>query len=398
MPRFSDQVLARINEIEDELAIPCLTREEAGGLIETIGQEIDEAYYKAVLAIQLDPGSDKSNLRVVFSPQHGTSNVPVRAVMHRLGYDLVPVEEQSFPDPDFRNTKNPNPEERVAFDLALVKARECGADLIITTDPDADRLGIAVRHGGDYVFLTGNQTGAVLLEYILSQRKAQGTLPKDGIVINTIVTSDLGDRVARAYGMATEKTLTGFKFIGDRIRAHEQAGDHTYVFGYEESYGYLISPIARDKDAIQAVLMICEAANFYKRQGKTLKDALDHVFTAYGYSIESLLSLALEGAEGSARIAQIMHDLRTNPPKTLAGSAVAAVEDYELGVRHTAKGEEPLTLPKSDVLKFLLEDGSWAAVRPSGTEPKCKYYFCARGDTMEQATERMEAMRAHFQQ
>ncbi len=398
VPQYSDQVLSHINRIEDELTIPCLTREEAGDLIQTIGKHLDEAYYKAVLDIQLDAAGDKSGLKVVFSPQHGTSNVPVREVMRRLGYDLVVVEEQAFPDPEFRNTKNPNPEEKVAFELALVKARACGADLIITTDPDADRLGIAVLHNGDYVFLSGNQTGAVLLEYILSQRKAHGTLPGNGIVINTIVTSDLGDRVARAYGMATEKTLTGFKFIGDRIRTHERAGDHTYVFGYEESYGYLISPIARDKDAIQAVLMICEAAAYYKRQGKTLKDMLEYVFHTYGYFVESLMSLSLEGAAGSAKIAEIMRTLRANPPQELAGLTVVGVEDYENGVRHTTHGDEALTLPRSDVLKFLLEDGSWAAVRPSGTEPKCKYYFCAQGTSMEEATARMEAMRHYFKQ
>ena len=397
VPQFSDAVTGYADQVQDELAVECLTREEAGDLIETISPEVDEAYYRAVLDIQLDAASDKHGLRVVFSPQHGTSNVPVREVMKRLGYDLVVVEEQAWPDPEFSNTKNPNPEERVAFDLALEKARACGADLIITTDPDADRLGVAVLHGGHYVFLSGNQTGAVLLEYILSQRKAQGTLPGNGIVINTIVTSDLGDRVARAYGMATEKTLTGFKFIGDRIRTHERSGQYTYVFGYEESYGYLISPIARDKDAIQAVLMVCEAANFYKRQGTTLKDALDAVFARYGTFIEGLVSLSLDGPDGSAKIAQIMQGLRANPPKTLAGEEVVAVEDYENGVRSTAAGTEPLTLPKSDVLKFLLADGSWAAVRPSGTEPKCKFYFCAQGAGIAAAEKKLADMKAYFQ-
>jgi phosphoglucomutase len=227
VPEFSDQVTDCISKIEDELAVECLAPAKAGQLIEIIAPSLDEAYYKAVLDIQLDPQGDKSGLKVVFSPQHGTSNVPVRQVLGRLGYDLVVVEEQAWPDPEFSNTRNPNPEERVAFDMAVEKARACGADIIITTDPDADRLGVAVLHGGDYVFLSGNQTGAVLLEYILSQRKAQGTLPANGIVINTIVTSDLGDRIARAYGMATEKTLTGFKFIGDRIRAYEKSGEYT---------------------------------------------------------------------------------------------------------------------------------------------------------------------------
>ncbi len=398
VPQFSDAVTERIARISDELAIPCLAPEQAGELIQTIPASLDEAYYQAVLAIQLNPGLDKRGLKIVFSPQHGTSNVPVREVLGRLGYDLHVVEEQAWPDPEFSNTKNPNPEERVAFDMAVEQARACGAQLIITTDPDADRLGVAVLHGGDYVFLSGNQTGAVLLDYILGQRKEQGTLPANGIVINTIVTSDLGDRIARAYGMATEKTLTGFKFIGDRIRDHEASGQYTYVFGYEESYGYLISPIARDKDAIQAVLMLCECATYYHQKGMTLKDALDAVFAKYGTFIESLFSIALEGSAGQARIAEIMATLRAQPPAELAGTPVVAVEDYETLLRTTGGQATKLTLPKSDVLKFLLVDGSWAAVRPSGTEPKCKFYFCAQGATAEEARQRMQGMRSYFEQ
>ena len=396
VPQLSDIVTARINAIEDELSIRSLTPEQAGELIQTIGPELDEAYYQAVLAIQLDGGVEKSSLRVVFSPQHGTANVPVRNVLTRLGYDLVVVEEQANPDPEFTNTKNPNPEDKAAFELAVAKAEECKADLVITTDPDADRLGVAVLRNGKYEYLSGNQGGAILLEYILSQRKARGTLPSNGIVINTIVTSDLGDRIAKAYGMAVEKTLTGFKFIGDRIRAYEQNGQHTYVFGYEESYGYLISPIARDKDAIQAVLMICEAAAYYKAQGKTLMDVLDEIFARYGYFIEGQLAITLEGAAGTKRIAEIMKSLRENPLEELAGVAVAMYEDYDAGVRLTGGKQEVLTLPKTDALKYLLADGSWAAVRPSGTEPKCKFYFCAQGGSMAEAEERLDAMRSYF--
>jgi phosphoglucomutase len=246
--------------------------------------------------------------------------------------------------------------------------------------------------------MSGNQTGAVLLEYILVQRKANGTLPSNGIVINTIVTSDLGDRISHAYGMATEKTLTGFKFIGERIRAYELSGEYTYVFGYEESYGYLISPIARDKDAIQAVLMACEAAAYYKNQGKTLKDVLDGIFAAYGYFIEGQHSIMLEGAEGNARIAEIMRTLRANPPAELAGVKVVTVEDYESSVRLSNGTQTAITLPKTDALKYILADGSWAAVRPSGTEPKCKFYFCAQGATMAEAEERLVGMKTYFKQ
>ena len=398
VPQFSDEVTRYAAMVEDELAVECLQPRDAGRLIEIIGPELDEAYYQAVLDIQLDVQGDKSGLKVVFSPQHGTANVPVREILKRLHYDLVVVEEQAWPDPEFSNTKNPNPEERAAFDMALEKAKACNADIIVTTDPDADRLGVAVLHAGDYVFMSGNQTGAVLLEYILSQRKAQGTLPANGIVINTIVTSDLGDRIARAYGMATEKTLTGFKFIGDRIRVYEKSGEHTYVFGYEESYGYLISPIARDKDAIQAVLMLCECAAFYKRQGLTLKDVLDRIFEKYGYFIESLFSISLADAAGSARIAEIMQTLRDRPPQMLANIRVSAMEDYETGIRTAGGQTSMLTLPKSDVLKFILEDGSWAAVRPSGTEPKCKFYFCSQGSNMAESASRLKDMMDYFKQ
>lgn len=396
VPEFSDRVTDYISLIEDELAVSCLGREEAGALIQTIGREIDEAYYKAVLAIQLDAGSDKSKLGIVFSPQHGTSNVPVREVLGRLGYNFSVVEEQAYPDPDFSNTKNPNPEDKAAFEMAVAQAERLHADIVITTDPDADRLGVAVLHQGQYVFMSGNQTGAVLLDYILSQRKAQGTLPANGIVINTIVTSDLGDRIAHDYGMATEKTLTGFKFIGDRIRAYEKSGEYTYVFGYEESYGYLISPIARDKDAIQAVLMICEAAVFYKRLGKTLKDALDGLFARYGSFIEGQHSISLESEKGKERIAEIMRTLRAEPPKTLAGLSVVTVEDYDSSVRISNGQKSAIALPKTDALKFMLEDGSWAAARPSGTEPKCKFYFCAQGSTMMEAERKMKDMTEYF--
>jgi len=396
VPQFSDRVTDFIARVGDELAVKSLSREQAGDLYRTIGPDTDEAYYQAVLAIQLNPGMEKSSLKIVFSPQHGTSNVPVREVLKRAGYTFSVVEEQAYPDPDFSNTKSPNPENIVAFELAIAQAKRENADIVITTDPDADRLGVAVLHGGDYFYMTGNQSGAVLLEYVLSQRKAQGTLPANGIVINTIVTSDLGDRIAHAYGMATEKTLTGFKFIGDRIHAYELNGEHTYVFGYEESYGYLVSPIARDKDAIQAVLMACEAALYYKKQGKTLKDVLDELFGRYGYFIEGQLSVELEGEAGKARIGEIMASLRKDPPEELAGEKVTALEDYEASVRLSGGKSSEITLPKTDAVKFILADGSWAAVRPSGTEPKCKFYFCAQGKTMNEAQARFSGMREYF--
>lgn len=396
VPELADRVTGFIAQVADELAVQSLTRKQAGELIRTIGPEIDEAYYNAVLAIQLDAGTDKSGLRVVFTPQHGTANVPVRTVLARLGYDLHVVEEQANPDPEFSNTKNPNPEVKAAFELAVRQAQACGADIVISTDPDADRLGAVVLHQGQYVYLNGNQSGAVLLEYILTRRKAAGTLPGNGIVINTIVTSDLGDSIARAYGMAVEKTLTGFKFIGDRIHAYELSGRYTYVFGYEESYGYLISPIARDKDAVQAVLMLCEAAAYYKRQGRTLKDALDAIFEKHGWFAEGQHNISLAGAAGSARIADIMRTLRETPPREIAGRKVVAVEDYQSGVRCAGGVQSAITLPRTDAMKFILEDGSWAAARPSGTEPKCKFYLCARGSSETDAEQQLQEMIAHF--
>ena len=391
VPRHTDVLIDMINKIEDPLSIKSLSVEEAGDMICVLGADVDEAYYKAVMGIQLHPDVKKDDLSVVYSPQHGTGNIPVREVLTRCGYRVTPVEEQCFPDPDFINTKNPNPESKEAFELSLEYAKRIDADIVITTDPDCDRLGVAVRNNGAYTLLTGNQTGAILLEYIFSSRKAAGTLPADAVMCNTIVTSTLGDRVCEKYGVKVEKTLTGFKFIGDKIHTHETAGDATYVFGYEESYGCLIADFARDKDAVQASLMLCEAAAYYKAQGKTLCDVLTELYAEHGYFLDAQTNVMHKGAAGAARIAALLENARNDPPREVNGVALVKTEDY-LSEQMQKEG-----FPPSNVLRFLFEDGSWVAIRPSGTEPKCKYYYCVTAPDRESAKTMHAALREAFE-
>lgn len=391
VPHLTERVGALIEAIADPLSVPCLTPAEAGDLITTLGAEVDEAYYAAVMGIRLLPDVKKDDLTIVYSPQHGTGNVPVREVLSRCGYRVIPVEEQCFPDRDFINTPSPNPENPAAFGMALALARRVNADIAITTDPDCDRLGVAVRDGADYTLMSGNQSGAVLLEYILSTRAARGTLPADARMCNTIVTSTLGDRICESYGVAVDKTLTGFKFIGEKIREYEVSGKGTYVFGYEESYGCLIAPIARDKDAVQASLALCEAAAYYKTQGKTLLDVLKDLYRKHGYFKDFLVNVMKTGADGAAEIAALLEGLRKTPPKAVAGVAVTAVEDYLTPAMQAAG------FPASNVLRYTLADGSWVAVRPSGTEPKCKYYYCIVAENAEKAETKLAAMRAAFE-
>lgn len=388
VPRYTDQLIRYIDAVEDELHIACLPLEEAGARIEIIGKEVDERYYQKVRGILFEPDIPK-NIKIVFSPQHGTGNVPIRRMLDDLGYAVLPVEEQCAPDPAFSNTKNPNPETEEAFALPLEKAEQAAADLAITTDPDCDRLGVAIRHQGGYVRLTGNQTGAVMLQYILRRRKERGTLPADGLLINTIVTSSLGDEIAASYGVKTEKTLTGFKFIGDKIQTHQTLGDGSFIFGYEESLGYLIGDFVRDKDAVQAAVMLCEMAAYYQNRGKTLYDVLLEIYETYGYYKDCLHAIELEGKDGLLKIQAIMQELRDNPLQEAGGINVRAIEDY--------LEPQDAAFPKSDVLRYLLEDGSWVAVRPSGTEPKCKFYYCVKGETEEAAQEKLRALQDCFE-
>ena len=390
IPEWGDIVVKYVNEVEDELGVEVCSNEEAYPYMTWIGEEVDEAYYKEVMGIEINPGMDKSGFKIVFSPQHGTSNIPVRECLGRLGYDVVPVLAQCAPDPDYTNTKSPNPEVDMAYELAIIKAKEVGADVVVICDPDGDRLGVVAKHDGKYVLMSGNQSAAVYLEYILSQMKEKGTLPDNAVMYNTIVTSDLGELVARSYGADVEKTLTGFKFIGDKIRKYEKTGEKQFVFGYEESYGCVIKDFVRDKDAVQAVLTAAEAGNYYKKQGKDLVDVLNELYEKHGTFKETQIALSKAGAAGAARIKEIMDNLRKEAPTTIANVKVVASEDYQASIRYEDGNEVTIDLPKSNVLKYYLEDGSWIAARPSGTEPKCKFYFSIKGHNAEDAASKTE--------
>ncbi len=390
VPHVNDLVVAEINKISDPLSVRSLSKEEAGDLIETLGASVDEKYYQRVMQISVNPDV-KKDIKIVYSPQHGTGNVPVREVLKRLGYNVIAVEEQCVPDTEFSKTENPNPETDGAYTLAFKYAKDNDADIIITTDPDCDRLGVAVKQNGEYVRMTGNQSAAVLLKYILSMRSEQGTLPKNGVMFNTIVTSDLGDNVCAEYGVVTEKTLTGFKFIGDKIYQHELKGDREFVFGYEESYGCLIADFVRDKDAVQASLMLCEAAAYYHEMGKTLIDVLNEIYAKHGFYLDALDNFAFKGVDGAEKIAALVNGLRNDPPSQAGNVAVEKMEDYE-SAEMIAAG-----FPKSNVLRFILADGSWVAVRPSGTEPKCKFYFSVRAEDNFEAEKKLAVMKSTFE-
>lgn len=386
VPALAQQVIDRVNAVEDELAIQANPTAEQEKLITMIATEVDEEYYKNVLTIQLNPDVKKEDVKIIFSPEHGTANVPVKEIYQRCGYHFVAVEEQCSPDPDFSNTPTPNPEEKGAYTLAIEYAKKEDADIILVCDPDADRMGVGVKHHGEYVLLTGNQSGSVLIEYILSQLSEKGKMPANPVMFNTVVTSDLGEKIAAKYGVATEKTLTGFKFIGEKVAKYEINNEKQYVFGYEESYGSLIKPFVRDKDAPQACLMLAEAACYYKEKGKTLVDVLYGLYDELGAYEESQTSLALAGQEGAERIKEILATLRTSNLAQIANEQVIRFEDYkESRILENGKESELTGFTKSDVLKYYLADGSWIAIRPSGTEPKCKFYYCVKGKTVGEA-------------
>lgn len=393
IPCLASQVIDKVNAIEDELAIDANCTEEQKKLITVIGKDVDEEYYKNVLSIQLNP-EVKKDIKIVFSPEHGTANIPVQEVYKRAGYTCIPVVEQCTPDPDFSNTPTPNPEQAGAYELSLKYAKENKADLILVCDPDADRMGVGVLHNGEYVVLTGNQSGSVEIEYICSQLQKQGKMPENPVMFNTVVTSDLGEKVASDYGVSTEKTLTGFKFIGEKVAKYEKTHEKNYVFGYEESYGSLIKPFVRDKDAPQACLMLAEACAFYKEQGKDLVDVLDSLYDRHGTYEESQVALSLAGEAGAKRIKEILATLRKDAPTQIGGTKVVRSEDYkECTIKEGDTVTELTGFTKSDVLKYYLEDGSWIAVRPSGTEPKCKFYYCIKGASKEDAHNKT----VHFQ-
>ena len=393
IPCLASQVIDKVNAIEDELAIDANCTEEQKKLITVIGKDVDEEYYKNVLSIQLNP-EVKKDIKIVFSPEHGTANIPVQEVYKRAGYTCIPVVEQCSPDPDFFFFFLQNTEQAGAYELSLKYAKKNQADLILVCDPDADRMGVGVLHNGEYVVLTGNQSGSVEIEYICSQLQKQGKMPENPVMFNTVVTSDLGEKVASDYGVSTEKTLTGFKFIGEKVAKYEKTHEKNYVFGYEESYGSLIKPFVRDKDAPQACLMLAEACAFYKEQGKDLVDVLDSLYDRHGTYEESQVALSLTGEAGAKRIKEILATLRKDAPTQIGGTKVVRSEDYkECTIKEGDTVTELTGFTKSDVLKYYLEDGSWIAVRPSGTEPKCKFYYCIKGASKEDAHNKT----VHFQ-
>ncbi|WP_223593030.1 phospho-sugar mutase [Neobacillus bataviensis] len=400
-PADADIVISRVNEIENELLIEVDSEEKlkAAGLIKTIGQEVDKAYLENLKTISENPHlAEETDLHVVFTPLHGTANKPVRSALAALGYkNVTVVKEQELPDPEFSTVKSPNPEEHAAFELAIRDGKRVGADLLIATDPDADRLGIAVLNPeGEYVVLTGNQTGALLLDYLLTQKKAKGTLPQNGVVLKTIVTSELGRKIASAFQLETIDVLTGFKFIAEKIKEYEATGEHTYLFGYEESYGYLIGDFARDKDAVQAALLATEVCAYYKKQGMSLYEGMIQVFEKYGYYQEGLRSLTLKGKEGAEQIQRILASFRNDPLKNLGSLKTAVSEDYLTGLRISGNKEERIELPKSNVLKYTFEDGSWVCLRPSGTEPKVKFYFGVNSESLKDSKAKLAAIEKDF--
>ncbi len=353
---------------------------KAKGLLHIIGnKEVDDDYIAQVKTLCVNPemlAREGGSLSIVYTPLHGSGNVPVRRILKEVGISHVSVvKEQELPDPNFSTLKVPNPEDPSAFTLAMKLADEVGADVIFGTDPDCDRLGVAVRDKeGKFQLLTGNQIGCVLLHYILSSRKAQGTLPANGAAVKSIVSTSLANRICEDYGVEMFETLTGFKFIGEKIQQFQDTGSHTFLFGFEESYGFLSSTFVRDKDGVNASLLIAELAASCKAQGITLYDRLQEIFARYGTFVEKVVSTTLPGKDGVARMQQIMKDLRAEAPKEIGGLKVTAVRDYLRGVRVENGVETPTGLPTSDVLYFELEGGNWVCVRPSGTEPKIKLY------------------------
>ena len=372
----------------------------ADGIIELIGDEVEDAYLDCVQAQCINPELAKEKghtLKFVYTPFHGAGNKPVRKILKRIGFDnVVVVKEQEMPDGDFPTVVSPNPENKEGFTLAIGYAKDCGADLIVGTDPDSDRVGILVRNdSGEYVTFTGNQVGALLTEYILSSLKERGQLSKDGYVVKTIVTTNIIQAMCDAYGIEMKEVLTGFKFIGEKIKESEETGIGTYLFGFEESYGYLKGTYARDKDAVVATMLIAEMALYYQEKGSSIFEQMDNIYKKYGYYKEQVESVTLEGIEGVEKIKTIMETLRKNPPSSVAGKKVLAVRDYQTSVRtEVATGKtDKILLPTSNVIYLELEDDNNFIIRPSGTEPKIKLYCLLKGDTQEDAEKLAELVK-----
>jgi len=380
----AEEITKKINEVADYCKINILQKEEAEalGLLEFVGAELEHYFIEEVKKQSLRRDIIKSvgkDFKIIFTPLHGTGNIPVRRVLKEIGLEqVIVVPEQELPDPNFSTVKSPNPEERSAFDLAINLARSVGADLILGTDPDCDRVGAVVRNqDGEFVVLTGNQTGALLTHYILDSLKEKNHLPKNGVIVKTIVTSEMGAVIAADYGIETINTLTGFKYIGEKIKEFEEKGNKTYLFGYEESYGYLAGTHARDKDAVVASMLIAEMTAYYYSKGMTLYEVLLALYKKYGYFLEDLKSITLKGRAGLEKIQSTLEAYRNNPPSNIAGYKVIKIEDY--------LNQSVFLLPKANVLKFIIEGGRWLTLRPSGTEPKLKIYGGVNESSMEES-------------
>ena len=401
-PPHDSGIMGEVKSISDWNTVKTMDKAEAekAGLFQVIGKEVDDAYMAELKkqVIHMDAiEKEGKNLKIVYTPLHGTGNIPARRILKELGFENVyVVKEQELPDGDFPTVSYPNPEAAEAFELGLKLAKEVDADLVLATDPDADRLGVRVKDkNGEYHDLTGNMSGCLLANYELSQRKAvNGSLPEDGALIKTIVTTNLADAIAKGYGVNLIEVLTGFKFIGQQILGFENSGKGSYLFGFEESYGCLIGTYARDKDAIVATMALCEAAAYYKTQGKTLWDAMIEMYEQFGYYKDAIQSVTMKGIEGLQKIQEIMNSLRQNPPTEFAGHKVTAVRDYKADtITDVATGAvKPTGLPNSNVLYYELTDDAWVCVRPSGTEPKVKFYYGVKGTSLADADEKSDIM------
>jgi phosphoglucomutase len=393
MPPFdADALTDFIRAINDPFSIELADLEEskASGLIEVIGEAVDTDYLKEVKDVNINQklideyGKD---MKIVYTPLHGTGEMLARRALAQAGFDSVQVvEAQAVPDPDFSTVKSPNPENQEAFRLAEELGRQVDADVLVATDPDADRLGVEIRQAdGSYKNLSGNQIGAIIAKYILEAHKTAGSLPTNAALCKSIVSTELVSKIAESYGATMFNVLTGFKFIAEKIQEFEEKHNHTYMFGFEESFGYLIKPFVRDKDAIQAVLIVAEIAAYYRSRGLTLADGIDEIYKEYGYFAEKTISVTLSGVDGATEIKKIMDKFRGDAPKQFNATDVVKLEDFQAQTATTADGIEKLTTPPSNVLKYILSDASWIAVRPSGTEPKIKFYIATVGNNSEDA-------------
>lgn len=403
-PHDADALTDYIRAIENPFAIEVadVEAEKASGLIEVIGDTIDAEYLKEVKDVNINQkliNEYGKDMKIVYTPLHGTGEMLARRALAQAGFDSVEVvEAQAVADPDFSTVKSPNPESQAAFSLAEELGRKVGADVLVATDPDADRVGVEVlQKDGSYLNLSGNQIGAIMAKYILEAHKSAGTLPANAALCKSIVSTDLVTKIAESYGATMFNVLTGFKFIAEKIQEFEEKHNHTYMMGFEESFGYLIKPFVRDKDAIQAVLVVAELAAYYRSRGLTLADGIEEIYKEYGYFAEKTISVTLSGVDGAEQIKAIMAKFRDNAPKEFNATAISVTEDFKAQTSTAADGTvTALTTPPSDVLKYTLADGSWIAVRPSGTEPKIKFYIAVVGDSNEDAQAKIAAIEAEI--